>query len=164
MERLRELLKDLDRMQDESEWPQIKEGLNNALARIKLTNERYENEKAAQIIAQFEQHAQVIISDKNVKLAKELTSAIHSLDFAMVREEIGLWISYIRGYDEEFDMHEWKNRSAARQLINEAKENIATNPSKEVLEEIVWKLFKLLPEGTDVIIESIDDKKLKTTI
>jgi len=161
MERLRECLIELDKIQDASEWPRVEEDLNNALALITVTNERYGNEKTSQLIAQFQQQAQAVIRDKNIKLAKELTSEIYSLEFAMVKEDIGLWISFIKGYDEEFDMHEWKNRNAARQLINQAKENITTIPSKEVLQDIVSQLFSLLPESDKKFTESIDEEVLR---
>jgi len=161
MENLRELLKEIDRIQDESEWPKVEEELNEALVHITLTNERYGNEKTNQLVAQFEKQTQVVIRGKNIKLAKELTSEIYSLDYTLVKDQAGLWISYVKGYDEEFDMHDWKNRNAARQLINKAKENISTHPSAEVLQRIVRQLFELLPESDKKFSEIIDDEVLK---
>ena len=161
-ERLRGLLKEIDKLQDKNEWPRVEEELNDALSHVEMTNERYGNEKTTKLLAQFEQQAQEITDNKNINLARELTSEIWALDFAMVREQVGLWISYIKGYDEDFDIHGWTNRNVARMLINEAIDNINTgNPSKEVLEEIVRKLFKLLPENTEPFIEKVDDELLK---
>jgi ABC-type Zn2+ transport system substrate-binding protein/surface adhesin len=73
-----------------------------------------------------------------------------------------LWITYIKQFNEKFDAHQWKDRDAARQLINEAKQMIATNPSREKLQQIVKQLSALLPETDRSLIEEIDRELLRT--
>ena len=48
---------------------------------------------------------------------------IEKFNFAIIEKGVGaaLEISLIKGFDDNFDMHDWKNRSQARQLINNAK-------------------------------------------
>jgi hypothetical protein len=70
---------------------------------------------------------------------------LNSFNFSMIREETGLWIGYIKGFDDDFDTQQWSDESEARQLINQAKEIIANSPSREKIERIVFALFALLP-------------------
>jgi len=161
IERLREILREVDKIQDANQWPMVEKDLNDALDTVSTTNERYGNENTTQIVSKFKQNAETLIKDKNVELARELIKEIHALDFALVREQTGLWISYIKGYDNDFEMHDWKNKNAARQLINGAIDNInSVNPSKSFLESTVFKLFKLLPDDTDGF-PDINDELLK---
>ena len=159
--RLREILREIDKIQDANQWPMVETELNHALDNISTTNERYGNENTAQIVSQFKQNAKIIIKDKNIELARELTKEIHALGFALVKEQTGLWISYIKDYDDDFETHDWKNKNIARQLINDAIDNInSKKPSKDFLEETVYKLFKLLPP-TNEGFPDINDELLK---
>lgn len=161
MSRIREIWKEIDKLQEECEWPTAEQELNEALERISITQERYGNEKTAEVIVQFKQHSQTIFKDQNVKQAKELIDQIYSLDFLMVSEDMGLWVSLLKGFDDNFDMHEWKNRNAARRLIDEGKQLLVTSPSKSKLQDIVRELYSLLPEKEQPIAGEIDDKLLR---
>ena len=57
------------------------------------------------------------------------------------------------------DSHEWTDRSAARQLIDQAKQILSTQPSREKLEAIVFALFQLLPDKEKPMV-SEGDKEL----
>ena len=96
---------------------------------------------------QFKKHAEDLRTKKDVKDAKGLIEQIRSLNFALIDEGAGvaLEISVIKGFDEEFDTHDWSNRTQAKSLINQAKEIISTNPTKAHLRPIVIDLYKLLP-------------------
>jgi len=96
-------------------------------------------------------------------MAKDLTEQIAAIDFALVDQGAGvaLEISYIKGFDDNFDIHEWKNRSQARQLINEAKGIINANrATKDNLRPIVVQLFELLPKAQQGISGQTDDDVL----
>ena len=74
-----------------------------------------------------------------------------------------MWISYIKGFDDEFDTHEWKNKSQARQLVNDAKGIINANrATKENLRPIVVQLFELLPSAQQPLTDKPDDDILET--
>lgn len=98
---------------------------------------------------QFQILANDAIKNENLKAARELASQIRSFDFAMVDEGAGvaMEISFIKGFDDDFETQNWKNKSQAKQLINQAKQMIATNPTKQKLRPIVSELFKLLPDS-----------------
>jgi hypothetical protein len=59
---------------------------------------------------------------------------------------VAMEISMIKGFDDNFDMHDWKDEGQARNLINQAKGIInANNATKENLRPIVGQLYRLLP-------------------
>ena len=67
-------------------------------------------------------------------------------------------ISFIKDFDDDFEIYNWKNKSQARQLIIQAKQIIATNPTRQKLRPIIQELFKLLPEPRN------DQSYLKRTV
>ena len=67
---------------------------------------------------------------------------------------LALYISIIKGYDEDFELNQWSNSNRARQLINQAKELIFSNTAtRENLRTIIDELFKLLPPKEKPIID-----------
>jgi molecular chaperone DnaK len=148
MERLRLALIELDKIETAGEFPKAEEELNIALQDLKVTNQRYGNNQTTKGLEQFQILANDAIKNKNVKAAKELASQIRSYDFTVVDQASGVAmdISFIKGFDDAFESHTWKNKSQARQLVNEAKQIIATNPTRQKLRPILLDLFKLLPE------------------
>lgn len=162
MERLRLVLKELDSMEASSEFPKAEEELNNALDDLKVTNQRYGNNQTTKALEQFQILANDAIKNENLIAAKELASQIRSFDFAMEDAAAGvaMEISFIKAFDDEFDSRNWKNKSQAKQLINEAKQIIATNPTKQKLRPFVSDLFKLLPDSERPKLSEKDDEFL----
>jgi len=162
MNRLREIMKKLDKMENENAWPTAAERLQDALERIEITNEKYGNEKTEKIIEGFQRHAQEIIDKEDSGLAGKLIEEINSLGFALVSEQIGLWISYLKDYDEEFDIYEWKDKREARRLIEEGKRIATSNPTIEQLRAVVWQIIGLLPEPDRPTLSEKDRELLGT--
>jgi len=157
---LQKILKEIDKLEASSEWPQAEEKLNAALDRVETINERYGNEKTTNLLNQFKQQARTVIEQQNTKLAGELTEQISTLDFALVRQDVGLWISYIKEYNDNFDSQDWNDRGKAKQLIDTAKQIISTQPSREKIEAIVFALFELLPDKDKPLLNEIDKELL----
>ena len=168
MEELRVVLKRIDELESKGEWPQAEQKLNDALSRLQITNERYGNAESSTALSQFEAQAQTIKQQLKVKLANDLCEEIGSFDFNLVRQDIGLWVSYLKGFDEDFDNQPWedkdkdkdKGKVEARQLINEAKHILSTQPSREKIESIVFSLFGLLPDKNQPLIDEKDRELL----
>ena len=159
-ERLREVLKKIDRINEENEWPTIEDELKWLLERMKNNNQRYGNDKTKKQAEQLELQGKEVSKQMNIKIAKELMEQIRSFNFSLVRDDIGYWINYIKDFDTNFSTHEWTNPARARTLLDEAKQLISTNPSKMKIEEIVRELFTLLPEKEKAAISENDDSTL----
>ena len=160
---MREYLKDIDKLESDSEWPKVMQELKEALEHLEATKEQFGNDKAEQIVNQINDQVRSVIEKQDLKIAKDLTKQISAIDFALVDQGAGvaLEISYIKGFDDDFDMCDWKNRGEARQLINEAKNIINANrATKQNLRPIVGQLFGLLPQAQEGISGQTDDDVL----
>ena len=162
MGRLRKIMKRLDKLENESAWPTAEENLRDALERIEITNEQYGNEKTEKVIEGFQHHAQEIMDKEDPKLANKLIEEINSLGFALVGEQIGLWISWLKDYDEEFETYKWKDRREARRLIEEGKRIANSNPTVDQLRPVVMQIVNLLPEPEKPALTKKDRELLET--
>lgn len=147
MERLRQILKSIDKLEEESTWPTVEENLNKVLEELRVTNERYGNEQTTKALQEFERLALNVVRIMNIKSAKDLTAQISSYEFAIYDQGTGvaLDISFIKNFDDNFDTFEWTNKNDARQLVNQAKQIISTNPTKSKLRPIVIAIYELVP-------------------
>ncbi|MFT6834188.1 MAG: molecular chaperone DnaK [Francisellaceae bacterium] len=159
-EHLNDVLKKVDLIEDSAEWPKVKEGLEEALEGVKDTNEEYGNEETTNLLRQLEVSARDVIHQENIKLANDLLEQIHALSFALIRQDTGLWISYIKGFDDDFHTQQWSNEGQARELLNQAKYIISTQPSRDKLEDIVIELFGLLPNKEQPVVNATDSSLL----
>ena len=152
--RLNGVMIDLDKLDEESEWPNVMQELNDDLNHFKDSNEQFGDEKTENIFKELQEKINEVIKKKNINMAKDLSAQIRQISFALVEKSVGvaLDINIIKGFEDNFEMHEWKNRSQARQLINEAKTIISTNrATKDTLRPIVSQLYDLLPGPKDSI-------------
>ena len=96
----------------------------------------------------LKKQAETVIKNKDSKIGEMLSGQIRGLNFALIDEGAGvaLEIAIIKNYDDEFDMQSWSDRNQARSLINQAKQIISTNPTKQALKPIVHQLWGLLPD------------------
>lgn len=162
MERLRLALKELDNLEVAGAFPKAEGELLDALESLDITNQRYGNVQTTKTYEQFQLLASDAIKNKNMKAAKELISQIRAFDFTLVDQASGVAmdISFIKGFDDGFEKHNWKNMVQARQLINQAKQIIAANPTRQKLRPIILELFKLLPDAERPKLSEKDDEFL----
>jgi hypothetical protein len=146
--RLCKCQKAIDTLKHIGEWPRVVGELNDALEGLKTNSEQFGNEKTSQIVDQLSNQVRTVIQSNDQQMAVQLTEQIRSISFAIVDQGAGvaLEISMIKGFGDNFEMHDWKDRNQARSLINEAKAIINSNrPTKDNLRPIVSKLYGLLP-------------------
>lgn len=148
MEELRKVMIELEAEQSKNEFPKTEAELEEALEYVRTVNTRYGDNRTASSLSQLEEQARIIIKNENTKAAQDLISQLYSLAFSINFQQLGYLIGSIKYWDDNFDSTAWTNRSKATQLMNEAKQNIVTNPSKTKLQQIVGELFSLLPDGT----------------
>ncbi len=161
-ERLRDVLKNLDRLEEEAEIPKAKEKLSEAINSLLTTNHRYGNNETTRIVEEMQKQTKLAMDEtKDVSIIQDLTDNIGGFEFAMKMEDLGFLVGYIKYYDDNHSSIQWKNSVMAKKLISDAKHIIATNPSKKELQNILGKIFNLLPEGTPPYKEPIDNTILR---
>ena len=145
---MREYCNEIEVLESTGEWPKVMQDLTKAIEGLEMSIEEYGGEKATQLLKQINAQVKTVIDAQDVKMAKRLTQQIDSISFAVVDQGAGvaMEISLIKGFDDNFDMHDWKDEGQARNLINQAKGIInANNATKEILRPIVGQLYQLLP-------------------
>jgi molecular chaperone DnaK len=159
-ERLRKTFIALDRLEQSAQWPKVAEELTEAMEALSLNGERYGNEKAQELIAQYQKRCNHVIADKDVKVAQALTKELGMASFALIQQDIGLWMSILKDYDRDFESTEWTDKREARRLLADAKSMLATNPSKNKVETAVRALWNLLPPGKEPAADQRVSKEL----
>lgn len=163
LDKLRKLLKNIDLIEQSAEWPSVEEELTDVMERLNELNEQFGNEKTEEIVKQFKKQVSDMFNEKNIQVSKELIEHIRALSFRLIDEGAGvaLEINLIKGFDDEFDIHDWSNINQAKALINQAKEIISVNPTKATLRPIVIKLYDLLPDiNNNGLLSENDDSVL----
>jgi molecular chaperone DnaK len=136
----------LEKIESTNRWPELEAELDSAMEYLLVNDERYGNEKSQPLIADYQKRVRHAKSEKNYNAGKQLLDEIHAFSFALIGQDIGLWMSWIKEYDQDFETTEWTDKREARRVLNDAKSMIATNPSKSKVEEAVRTLWSLMPK------------------
>ena len=68
---------------------------------------------------------------------------MHSLNFQIARVEY--YVAWIADWNNRFDEINWKDKTRARQLVNQGMAKIVSSPTANTLQPIVSELINLLP-------------------
>ena len=93
----------------------------------------------------------------------KILQEIMQVNFKIIDEGYGvaLEIGLIKGFEDDFESHEWSNRGQARQLINEAKTIISSNrATKQTLGPIVSQLYNYFQDQINLFL-ALEVKSLK---
>lgn len=145
-EKLQKTFIALDKIESTNMWLELEANLDSAMEFLLINDQRYGNEKSLQLVADYQKRVRHAKAEKKHNAAKQLLDEIHAFSFALVGQDIGLWISWIKEYDRDFETTEWTDKREARRVLNDAKSMIATNPSKSKAEEAVRTLWSLMPK------------------
>lgn len=136
----------LDKKEAENQWPEIVSKLDSAIEFLQINDERYGNDKSRQMVGDYQKRVRHVKAERDCILAKQLHDEILAFSFALVQQDIGLWMSWIKEYDQDFETTDWTDRREARRVLNDAKTMIAINPSKSKIEDAVRTLWSLMPK------------------
>ncbi len=145
-DKLKKVFIALDKIESAKKWPELEANLDSAIEYLLVNDQRYGNEKSQQLVADYQKRVRHAKSEKNHNAGKQLLDEINAFSFALIGQDIGLWMSWIKEYDQEFETTEWTDKRVARRVLNDAKSMIATNPSKSKVEEAVRTLWSLMPK------------------
>lgn len=160
-EKLQKTFLALDKLDSANTWPTVEAELDGAIERLLVNNQRYGNEKSNQLVAEYQKRIRLVKKEADVKAAKQLISEIYTFSFALVQQDIGLWMSIIKDYDQTFDSIEWTDKREARKILADAKTMMATNPSKSKAEEAVRALWELMPKEKREAASKASDEVLR---
>lgn len=149
---LQELGKEIDAQYALGEWEREEKRLRGMFDETEQDNRKYGNAQTTQILNQLRTSVDNVIRSKNVEMAKELYDQLWAFDFKLA--EVEFYIAWIIGWQRDFNMKSWADRSHARNLINKGIEIIQNQPTAEKLRPIIDGLIALLPDDerpTDIL-------------
>lgn len=144
LENLRKLLKRIDALTESVEWPKLETELREEFAQLERADNDLGNEQTNRQVNHYRIQVNEVINRQDVRLAQALIEEMHSLYFAITF--LYQLINYVRYQSQNFGSRHWRNPQRARQLINQAEQIIAENPTRERLHPIVIDLINELPE------------------
>ena len=68
--------RNIDKLQEDSEWPSVLEELSESLKTLKSTMEKYGGENSSALFDQLSVQAKSVIEKQNINLAKDLINNI----------------------------------------------------------------------------------------
>jgi len=136
---LRKLLKEVDKLIEGQEWPELEKQLKEAFYNLERVNAEKGDEKSTQIIEKIKLDVERVIQEKDKKIALKLIEDVENLAFDMERLEY--LIGFILWLDRDFDSIPWEDKKSARIMINKGKEIIFETPSIDKLQPIVNELY-----------------------
>jgi molecular chaperone DnaK len=162
LESLKRVLKQVDGVQTASEWPKMEEELKDVFYRLEEASERFDNEKAKELVQQYKKQIPEVIKEKNIKVTQELIDSMRSLNFAIADEGLGaqMEVAFLNNLNDDFDTLDWNDRGTARLTIDRGLQLAVNNPVKAQLRPIVQELFKMLPEADKAIVGGGDGREL----
>lgn len=151
----------LDKIESANKWPELEADLDSEMVRLLANDQRYGDEKSQQMVADYQNRLRYAKSEKNYNAGTQLLDEIRSLSLAFRRQDIDLWIKWIKIYDQDFDKTEWTEKHEARRVLNDAKNMIEDNPSKSSIEKAVRTLWSLMPEEKAEVAQRTSDDILR---
>jgi molecular chaperone DnaK len=136
----------LDKIESTNMWPELASKLDAAMEHLLTIDQRYGNDKSEQLVSDYQRRVRLAKVEKDYNAGKQLLDELYTFSFALIGQDIGLWISWIKEYDQDFETTEWTDKREARRVLNGAKSMIATNPSKSKVEDAVRTLWSLMPK------------------
>ena len=140
---LREALRKVDQCAADAEWPTTEKKLRAAMKMLEDDNGKYGNAQTTKQVEDIRKQVNSVLLSKNVSMANDLLDAMHSLNFQIARVEY--YMAWIVDWSKRFDEINWKDKTRARQLVNQGMAKIISSPSADALQPIVSELINLLP-------------------
>ncbi len=140
---LREALRKVDQCAAEAEWPTTEKKLRSAMRTLEEDNAKYGDSQTTREVEELRRQVNQVLQSKNVSLANEVLDSIRKLNFQIARIEY--YIAWLSDWNNRFDEIKWKDKTRARQLVNQGMAKIISSPTAESLEPIVREIIDLLP-------------------
>jgi molecular chaperone DnaK len=164
LDSLRKELLLLEQLEKAQAWPTIEKELKDAYFRLedlirKIKTQGLEDKlnmgKIDNILEEIKQKVNAVISSKNRGEAKALIQEISGLDFNL-RNEVtdgAADVQILQLFNQEFNTFHWKNPTKARQLINQALQQVAGGNKN--IRPILAEIAQLIPRDelpTDTLV------------
>ena len=143
LQHIKEVLRKIEDLDESTEWQRVESELREEFAKLERTQDKFGNEKTAELVNQLRNQTDEVIRSKDVKMGRELVEQVSSLFFELSR--LPHYMVWINDWNNRFNSIPWKYRIRARQLLNNAIEEINNQPTVDGLHPFIVGLVDLLP-------------------
>lgn len=115
---------------------------------FKMTEEdqkKYGNFQTGQTLDQLRPMVDEAIAKRDVKMAKDVLEQVRDLDYDLALVEY--FVTWILGWNKNFETLPWRDKTRARQLVNQAIAIINDSPTADKLRPFIKQLVDLLPDS-----------------
>lgn len=143
LQHIKEVLRKIEDLDESTEWQRVESELREEFAKLERTQDKFGNDKTAELVTQLRHQTDAVIRSKDVKMGRELIDQVSSLFFELSR--LPHYMVWINDWNNRFNSIMWKDRSRARQLLNNAITEINNQPTVDSLHPFIVGLVDLLP-------------------
>ncbi|MBQ3657848.1 MAG: Hsp70 family protein [Bacteroidales bacterium] len=140
LQHLKEVLRKIEDEDAGTEWERLENEIREEFERLEKADSDLGDDKTHQAVNALRTQTDKIIRSKDIELGRELLKKIKGLFFHLT--EIHHLMAFTEHFYNNFDSIDWKNRTRARQLVNQAAEIAETNPSVEKLKPIMRQIIE----------------------
>lgn len=145
MQHLKEVLRKIEALEDETEWERIERELRDEFDRLEKADADLGDSKTKQAVDELRlQIDEVLRNKQDIILAYELKKRAYHLFFQITMVYQCKYL--IEDMNRDFNIIQWKDRNRARALINQGLDEINNQPTREKLQPIAVALLELLPK------------------
>ncbi len=141
----KEVMREIEKRDSSSEFERIENELKGVFKMTEGDQKKYGNFQTGQRLEQLRVKVDEAIAKKDAKIAKEVLKQVRALDYKLALVEY--FIVWILDWDKRFDTLNWKDKTRARQLMNQAIAIINDAPTAEKLDSYINQLVGLLPSS-----------------
>ena len=144
MQHLKEILRKIEDFEDSIEWDRIERDLRKEFEDLERANNKHGNEESTKAVNALRTQVDTVIRKKDIKMGKEIKKIIIGLYINITMLYQCVYV--IQDANRDFDSINWKNRSRARQLINQGLAEINNQPTVDNIHPIAVEILNLMPE------------------
>lgn len=149
VEDLKDVLAKIDEEYSLGDWQRMESKLNWIYRELSADNRKYGNDKTTSLIQSYKADMERIINAQNMDAANDIYDKMLQLDFKIAQVEY--YISWIRGWSQNFVNKEWSNPTRARTLVDKGMEIInGGKVTADDLRPICDELWSMLPRTEKV--------------
>ena len=145
LQHLKEVLRDIDSLDSDSEWGRIEKKLRSAYKMLEEDNRKYGDTNTTAAVEQIRGQVDACIRAQDEKLGSDLLDLMHELNFKIA--EVEYYIVWIANWHRNFKSTAWKDAARAKSLVNQGIAIINEAPTARKLSPIAWELVDLSPES-----------------
>ena len=130
------------------EWDTVEAELREEYDRLEKANNEFGN-KFWDHVREMHRMVDGAIRSRDVKLARELKHDCHALFVEVAMPAI--LAMYVDRFNHEFGRIQWRDRSQARGLIDQAQQMMEENADVDDVRQVVIQIMDLMPRNSEVL-------------